>query len=386
MKVLFGTYPTAFHTLGGGEIQLLKYRKYLEDNDVELSFFDLWRPNFLRHDVLHFFSCMLGSFPFLSFVKNLGVSVIISPNIWITHDTIDNYPHQDIRRQLDLADRIVCNSDLECDLLSEVFSIDRKKFVTVYNGVDRIFFEAADPHLFRDEYAITEPFILNVANIEKRKNQLRLIHAAKQVGVKVVTVGAIRDTDYAAECFAAGQEFFVHVPYLPHDSLLLRSAYAACDLFALPSLLETPGLAALEAAASGARILITNEGSATEYFSDMVTYSNPLSVESILSGIRTAMRMPPNEALKETILRKFTWNTVIKDLVDVYHGHDVFPRAISLKGFHLTQLMGLQRAVWSRRQAALLSRQAGWLTFDWRALQRSLVDVKVNGVVVWSDL
>ena len=39
MKILFATYPLAFHTPGSGEIQLLKYKKALEDRGDDISFF-----------------------------------------------------------------------------------------------------------------------------------------------------------------------------------------------------------------------------------------------------------------------------------------------------------------------------------------------------------
>ena len=56
MKVLFATYPMAFHTPGGGEVQLLAYRKHLVERGIDVSLMDLWDPRFLEHDVVHFFS------------------------------------------------------------------------------------------------------------------------------------------------------------------------------------------------------------------------------------------------------------------------------------------------------------------------------------------
>jgi len=41
---------------------------------------------------------------------------------------------------------------------------------------------------------------------------------------------------------------------------MLASAYAACDVFVLPSMFETPGIAALEAGLAGAKIVITKYG------------------------------------------------------------------------------------------------------------------------------
>ena len=170
MKVLFNTYPMAFHTPGGGEIQLLQYRQFLPRQGVEVVLLDLWKPEFLSHDLLHFFSCMSGSVHFCNFAKSIGLPLVVSPNLWITEENRGRYPFDEIRTQFVLADRVIGNSDMECDLLARVFNMPRDKFSTVYNGVNDIFCHRVDPALFRGEFGIEGPFVLNVANIEPRKN------------------------------------------------------------------------------------------------------------------------------------------------------------------------------------------------------------------------
>ena len=56
MKVTFNTYPMAFHTPGGGEVQLLKYIDYLQSENIEVTLYDMWRPNLSNIDLVHFFS------------------------------------------------------------------------------------------------------------------------------------------------------------------------------------------------------------------------------------------------------------------------------------------------------------------------------------------
>lgn len=46
-----------------------------------------------------------------------------------------------------------------------------------------------------------------------------------------------------------------YLGYIEHHDPLLHSAYDACEILALPSTLETPGLAALETGASNTKIL-----------------------------------------------------------------------------------------------------------------------------------
>ena len=125
----------------------------------------------------------------------------------------------------------------------------------------------SDTELFRNQFAIEGRFVLNVANIEPRKNQIRLAEVMKNFpDCKLVLIGHIRDPDYLQRVLEVGGSQLRYVGPLPHDSLLLRSAYRGCEFFALPSLLETPGLVALEAAAQGAPLLLTSEGCCAEYF------------------------------------------------------------------------------------------------------------------------
>jgi glycosyltransferase involved in cell wall biosynthesis len=321
MKVLFNTYPMAFHTPGGGEIQLLAYRDHLPLHGVEVTLFDLWNPRFLEHDLVHFFSCLGGSYHYCAFVKQLGLPLVVSSSLWITEETMHLYPVGEIRRQFSLADRVVANSDIECETLSRVLDIPRDRFVTVYNGVDDLFFEPCSPDIFRDHFHIEEQFILNVGNIEPRKNQLLLIEAMREFpDLKLVLMGHVRDPLYGDECLRAGREQVLYVGPVPHDSPLLRSAYAACDAFALPSTLETPGLAALEAAALGCRIVVTEEGSAAEYFGTSAWYVNPLSVESVGEGLKAAVTAAEGKQTGTFAAENYRWSVVTGKLGEVYAG------------------------------------------------------------------
>jgi hypothetical protein len=60
MKVIFNTYPMAFHTIGGGEIQLIAYKENLPAYGVEVTLFDQQNPCLLEQDLVHFF--LLGRF------------------------------------------------------------------------------------------------------------------------------------------------------------------------------------------------------------------------------------------------------------------------------------------------------------------------------------
>lgn len=321
MKVLFATFPMAFHTPGGGEIQILAYEKHLSRIGVDVVRFDPWNPKFMDHDLVHFFSCAGGSAPFCQFVKRLGLPLVVTSTLWITEATKSQYNIGDIAYQLSIADRVIGNSDMEGDTLSSVLGVPRDRFVTVYNAVDELFLQRVSPELFRSHFGLTGPFVLNVANIEPRKNQLALIRAMKSFpNMKLALIGHQRDPKYARQCFTEMGSQGVYLGSLPHDSELLRSAYAACDAFCLPSTLETPGLAALEAFVSGCKVALTSEGSTREYFGSEVDYLEPHDVASIVESIRCTLSRAPVEfdAQFLKLCRTKTWPTAVMDLKNIY--------------------------------------------------------------------
>ena len=296
MKILFNTYPSAFYTPGGGEVQLLKYREELIRLGYDVPLFNQWSPDVGNVDLVHYFSCQGGAIHFCGFVKNIGLPLFVSPNLWVTEESKHLYGYDDIRQQLCLADQIICNSDMECDLLGSVFKIPGERFYTVYNGVDEKFFEPISPEIFRNYFDIHGPFLLNVANIEPRKNQLKLAQVMREFpDTKLVLIGYERDPAYAKQCIEEGGSQIHYLGPLPHNSPLLRSAFYACESFVLPSTLETPGLAALEAMAVGAKVVVTDEGSTREYFGESALYVDPKDISSISQGIANSLK-----ASKET--------------------------------------------------------------------------------------
>jgi glycosyltransferase involved in cell wall biosynthesis len=317
LKVLFATYPWAFETPGGGEMQLMKYAKHLPSHGVDVQLHDPWRANLTDVSVVHYFSCMGGSVHFCAQVKNRGLPLVVSSSLWITDETRHLYPVDEIRNQLSLADVIVTNSEVESDQLATVLKLPRNHFSAVFNGVEPDF-ASTGPQPFRDQSKISGPFVLNVANIEPRKNQLNMVRAMKNLSVPLVLIGAVRDKAYAEAVFREAGSQLRYLGAMEHGDPALASAFAACSAFGLPSTLETPGLAALEAAACGANIVVTSEGSTREYFGSQAHYVDHRDPGDIRAGIERALADRPDPALRRRVNSQFAWMTVTAALVDVY--------------------------------------------------------------------
>lgn len=317
MRVLFETYPWAFVTAGGGECQLRKYAEHLPNHGIEVVLFDHWRPD-LAVDAVHFFSCVGGSVHFCNYMKQRGLPLIVSSSLWIDDVTSSFYPVDEIRAQLSLADIVVPNSTMEADQLARILNLPADQFMPVMNGVDARFGGPHDAARFRRSFGIEGAFVLNVANVEARKNQLNLVRALAKDGLQLVMIGHVREAAYAEQVHAEGGARVRFLGPLDHDDALLASAYAACSVFALPSTCETPGLAALEAAAAGAPLAVTKVGSAREYFGDKCHYVDPVDPVDISRGVDAALTAGRRADLSEQIVTAFAWPKVTTRLPAVY--------------------------------------------------------------------
>jgi glycosyltransferase involved in cell wall biosynthesis len=75
---------------------------------------------------------------------------------------------------------------------------------------------------FRNKYKIDCEFILNVANIEDRKNQTLLAAACKKLNKTLVLIGNIRSTKYLNEIKRVNSKVIV-LDYIPHSDILISA-------------------------------------------------------------------------------------------------------------------------------------------------------------------
>jgi len=320
MKIIINTYQAAFITPGGGEIQLLKTYENLRNLGANVSLYDQWQPNLDDCDLVHYFSVFGGSLYFCQLVKSKDKKLAISPIIWL--DDMRKYPIGEMKAMLDLADLILPNSQMEADMLAQKLDLPTKKFRVVHNAVDSNAFDNIDETLFEKTYGYKN-YVLCVANIEPRKNQLSLIRALNATGIDVVFIGHIRDKEYYNECQNAANENIHFLSPLPHNSPMLLSAYAGAKVFALPSILETPGLVALEAAAAGCkRLVVTGGGSTKEYFENWAQYiEDPMCEKEIQQKIMDSYngnQLYNELKLRAYVLGNYTWENAAKETQQAY--------------------------------------------------------------------
>jgi len=340
MAIYFYLYPSAFQNPGGGEVQLLKTKQYLEKQGIKISLYDQWRDRFEKGDLLHVFGSVKYCHGLMRTAKEVGVKLVLSTIAWsdwssalytypdwkqralnvIRHAAKAFFPWTPSLRKsmMESADIVMPNSQAEACQLTRFFRIPRGKIRVIPNGVDA-HYENGNPELFVSRYGLKD-FFLCVGRIEPRKNQLALIRAHRGLERPLVLIGETvsRYQEYEGMCRREAASNVHFLGYVPNDSELLRSAYAACDTFVLPSWFETPGLAALEAGLAGAKVVVTSGGSTREYFGEDAFYADPRRSSNIREAMTLASRQPRNDHLQQRIHQNYLWEKVASKVAECY--------------------------------------------------------------------
>ena len=321
MQIVFATYPWAYFTPGGGEIQIEKLYKYIKSKGIDIYKFDSWNP-FYKANLYHFFSCMGGSIDFCNYLKSIDKKLVLSTSLWITKDTMYKYNIQQIQLQMLVADRIIVNSCKEKNLLSNIFNIEKEKFSVVYNGFEPELLSLREKNFkrFKGIPNNWDEYIFCLANIERRKNQHLLIEACKLSNKKLVLAGHIRDQNYFNSLDIDNNDLVTFLGPIKNHSYEFFSLYLNSSCFILPSTLETPGLAALEAAALGIPIIVTSEGSSKEYFGEIKTYYDGKkgNIKELAELINNLFLNPLIGQVKFKQIKKFTWDNCVNKQIDIY--------------------------------------------------------------------
>lgn len=340
MKVIFYSYPWGFQKIGGGEIQLLKTKEYLERQGIQIKLFNPWEDKLENYDILHLFGSVKDSLGFLKVAKEAGLKICLSPMFWtdirrwrgeigirrktevfLRHVAKRFLPFlpSGRRKMYKLADLILPNSESEARQIKRYFLIQDEKFFIVPNGVELRFKDAESDEFVR-KYNLKD-FILYVGRVEPRKNQLNFIKAMKNFRrLPIVFVGdhTLEHKYYYQICLQEKTDNMHFLGYIDHDSSLFASMYAACRIFCLTSWFETPGLSALEAALAGKNLVLTPYGSTREYFGEYALYARPHCIKEIRTMVEKAIKKPFPQELKRRIVSNYSWENVALSTREAY--------------------------------------------------------------------
>ncbi|MFQ6607566.1 MAG: glycosyltransferase [Fidelibacterota bacterium] len=339
MKITLASYHTIMLRHGGPQTQILQSKKHLEEMGLQVKLLNIWdsRNEILSTDLFHLFGANHGMYDLAGYLNDHNIPYVVTP-IYFTRKsagavrkavTLTRAAGKAVRGFLSVssimndicrwATHILPNTSAEAALIRDSFDISEDRITVIPNGVEPRFSEAT-PHLFEEKYDLRD-FVLNVGHVgPDRKNILTLIQALKEINRPAVIIGRVHPTPEAKKCLAEAKKNpnITIIEGLDHDDPTLMSAYAACDVFALPSKFETPGIAAMEAALAGAKIVITPHGGTKDYFDDFVTYVDPYSKKAITAGLNTALEKSKDNTLSQHIMTNFLWEHSARKMKEAY--------------------------------------------------------------------
>ena len=340
-----------FSDPGGDTIQILKTKECLEKIGCTVAICCDYNINLKEYDLIHLFNITQIHETYLQYLnaKKQCKPIILSP-IYQNFDEQDRRAHAGVvkfffrmlskdwreliktiarafydkrllysawkqllvgfskqqKEVLCAAQMMLPNSQLEAEAIEKDYNINFPYQVVPY-AVDHIFLKADDSFVNHTGW---KDYVLCVGNFIERKNQLRLIEAMAGLNLPLVLVGAVVSTQKAyyrqVQTSAEKADFPVKIiTKIPQNDLV--PIYSGAKVVALPSWIETCGMACLEGALADCNVVITNRGHSKEYFRDMAFYFDPADVRSIRKALLKAYASNPDGKLKERIFSSFTW-------------------------------------------------------------------------------
>jgi glycosyltransferase involved in cell wall biosynthesis len=239
------------------------------------------------------------------------------------------------RRVLDDAAAIICVDQSESERMKKLYPSKRVEFVP--NGVDPEPYRNGEGSRFRKDHGIGDDrkIILNISRIDPQKNQLMAVDVldrVRQVGedAMLVLIGPVTNVEYHAKLEAEIQrkglsDHVLLIPGLPPGAQELYDAYAAADLFLLSSNHEPFGIVILEAWAAGAPVVAASVGGVpdfTHHGEDVLRFERGNAEEAARHALSILRNPDEAQRLREAAARlvevKYHWNTITKQLADLY--------------------------------------------------------------------
>lgn len=317
------------------EVQQLETIKALRLADVDVVQFNPWAET-IDADLVHVFG---SAYPHTDIIRRfvnakipvVAVSMFMPEKpLWYfsafsTVSRILPTTSFSLRQEsMRLADRIISLTENEKRLVSKAFNINQSKIHVVPNGIEKRFFNA-HPKAFIDRYGLKD-FVLCVASIEPRKNQLTIANALKNRSFDVVFIGSRPAhggeivSQYVSDfqIVVSSSKNLHWIDGINHNDPMLESAYSAAHTHILASTAEGLPLSPMEAAAAGNHIVLSDLPQLHEVFESSAHYINPDDTDDIRRTIEYLMSIPKPANGDQRPSWLMSWDDVAKRLIDVY--------------------------------------------------------------------
>ena len=244
----------------------------------------------------------------------------------VSHDgsdlkLIEPFPHyfEFVKEACELSDSIICLSENEKNLLTQIAPNVASKICTIRNPVTTRFVnESFNKAAVLDRIG-TAAYILHIGRIEPRKNQALTALACRRLGLNGVFVGDIGNIDYLNITNDVGGYNAIFTGRIDNKSPYFQDLLLGAEAVVLPSWAEGAPLAAIEAASVGQNLILSDQSSEKEYFGDFATYVHPcdiLKYERLLGSANT--REFDSKGLRELCRTQFSMDHHVDNTIAEY--------------------------------------------------------------------
>jgi glycosyltransferase involved in cell wall biosynthesis len=352
VRVLFVVRPSAFERVGGDFNEALYKKRGLEAAGIHVDIAATLEPDARGYDLAHLFGVFDPEIAQLQIAacKKAGARLAITPIWWdyyefygrsrgceralagslpgiehrlarVRRTPADHFLRRGERRKyprrlawqtalMREADVLLPNSIIEAHFIRKLRLADRP-IVVVHHAVDV-------PPVRRS--ADARVGVMCAARIEPKKNQAMLLYALRDLDVEITLTGACYEPDYLKLCrrFMTPRVRWLGSLGTREEVLRLMTRTA---VHVMPSWAELPGLSSLEAAAMGARVVVSNDATECEYFGEHALYVDPEDPGTIRAAVEAALATPPRESGDELDrhLAQFTVADTVRRTLEGYH-------------------------------------------------------------------
>lgn len=325
MKIAFIKCSTTAYFGDGVLSQAMTWKKGLEDAGHEVELLNIWKPlKWEDYDIVQIFSYTEQAADYIEAIApknpNIVLAPILDPDFSITAmKAISHWGcaklklsnrYYRIHRIRHLIRMFLVRSDFEADYIEKGWGVNKHSIFKVPLS----FNHTSDFN--RDR----EPFCFHCSYLaDERKNVKRLIDAAKKYKFQLKLAGKLRTSIEEQKFFnwIGNAKNIEYLGFLSKSNLL--DIYTKAKVFALPSTNEGVGIVALDAAAMGCDVVLTNLGGPKEYYDGLSTLVNPYDIDEIGKGILDNLNTKTNQPLlQKHIVENYSLNNVTKLLEQAY--------------------------------------------------------------------
>jgi glycosyltransferase involved in cell wall biosynthesis len=295
--------PYQPHSLafGGFDLQMLAAMDAVRAHGVDVQPLDLWSRD-ARFEVVHLWGLGPVHSATATWARRSGKAIVMtallpyrSRRAELLQRLRARFGIHALDRQLAQAvDVLVVVNEENAETARRSLGLPASRVAIVPHLVDEAYF--SPPHSARGLDVGLQDFVLCVGNVSPRKNQVGLARAARAAKLPLLLIGDVLPGDerYGVELRRVVEttDHLRWLPALAAGSDDLRSAYAQCVAFALPSFEETQPISALEAVAMGKGLLLGDRPYAAQRLFRGARLVDPRSPDEIARGLKALVAVP----------------------------------------------------------------------------------------------